>query len=40
MYLRRGKKDSRICKLIDSPDLPDDATAFMIETGGLRDIDV
>jgi DNA repair protein RadA len=40
MYLRRGKKDSRIAKLIDSPDLPDDATAFMIETGGLRDIEV
>jgi len=40
MYLRRGKKDSRICKLIDSPDLPDDATAFMIETDGLKDIDV
>ncbi|MBT7101891.1 DNA repair and recombination protein RadA [archaeon] len=40
MYLRRGKKDSRICKLIDSPDLPDDATAFMIETDGLKDIDI
>jgi len=23
MYLRRGKKDSRVAKLIDSPDLPD-----------------
>ncbi len=40
MYLRRGKKDSRVCKLIDSPDLPDDETVFMIETGGLRDIEV
>jgi DNA repair protein RadA len=40
MYLRRGKKDSRVCKLIDSPDLPDDATLFMIEKDGLRDIDV
>jgi len=40
MYLRRGKKDSRVCKLIDSPDLPDNETVFMIETGGLRDIDV
>ena len=40
MYLRRGKKDSRVCKLIDSPDLPDDETVFMIETGGLRDIDI
>lgn len=40
MYIRRGKKDSRVAKLIDSPDLPDDETVFMIETGGLRDIDV
>ena len=40
MYLRRGKKDSRICKLIDSPNLPDNATAFMIETNGLRDIEI
>jgi len=39
MYLRRGKKDSRVCKLIDSPDLPDDETVFMIEAGGLRDIE-
>ncbi|MFH1521442.1 MAG: DNA repair and recombination protein RadA, partial [archaeon] len=31
MYLRRGKKDSRVCKLIDSPDLPDNETVFMIE---------
>jgi DNA repair protein RadA len=40
MYLRRGKKDSRVCKLIDSPDLPDNETVFMIETSGLRDIDI
>ncbi|MCR4285111.1 MAG: DNA repair and recombination protein RadA [archaeon] len=40
IYLRRGKKDSRIAKMIDSPDLPDDATAFMIEKDGLKDFDV
>ena len=40
MYLRRGKKDSRVAKLIDSPNLPDNETVFMIEVGGLRDIDV
>jgi DNA repair protein RadA len=40
IYLRRGKKDSRIAKLIDSPNLPDNATAFMIETDGLKDIEV
>ncbi len=40
MYLRRGKKDSRVCKLIDSPDLPDDETVFMIERDGLKDIEL
>jgi DNA repair protein RadA len=40
MYLRRGKKDSRVVKLIDSPDLPDNETVIMIEGDGLRDIDV
>jgi len=40
MYLRKGKKDSRVAKLIDSPNLPDNETVFMIETNRLRDIDV
>ncbi|PNX47655.1 MAG: DNA repair and recombination protein RadA, partial [Thermoplasmata archaeon M8B2D] len=40
MYLRRGKKDSRVAKLIDSPNLPDNETVFMIETTGLKDIEV
>ncbi|MFH1451954.1 MAG: DNA repair and recombination protein RadA [archaeon] len=40
MYLRRGKKDSRVAKLIDSPNLPDNETVFMIESGGLRDVEV
>lgn len=40
MYFRRGKKDSRVAKLIDSPNLPDNETVFMIEAGGLRDIEV
>jgi DNA repair protein RadA len=40
MYLRRGKKDSRVCKLIDSPNLPDNETVFMIETNGFKDIEV
>jgi DNA repair protein RadA len=38
MYIRRGKKDSRVAKLIDSPDLPDNETVFMIEGDGLKDI--
>lgn len=40
IYLRRGKKDSRVAKLIDSPNLPDNETVFMIETRGLRDVSV
>lgn len=40
IYLRRGKKDSRVAKLIDSPNLPDNETVFMIETDGLKDIAV
>jgi len=40
IYLRRGAKDSRIAKLIDSPELPDNATAFMVEEFKLKDIEV
>ncbi|MEM4270929.1 MAG: DNA repair and recombination protein RadA [Candidatus Pacearchaeota archaeon] len=38
LYLRRGKKDSRVAKLIDSPNLPDNETVFMITTQGIKDI--
>ncbi len=37
IYLRKGKKGSRVAKLIDSPNLPDGETAFFVETEGLRD---
>ena len=40
MYFRRGKKDSRVAKLIDSPNLPDNETVFMIETDGLKDVEL
>jgi len=40
IYLRRGKKDSRVAKLIDSPNLPDNETVFMIESDGLKDIEI
>ena len=40
IYLRRGKKDSRVAKLIDSPNLPDAETVFMVETHGLKDVEV
>jgi len=37
MYLRRGKKDSRVAKLVDSPDLPDNETIFFLTTAGIKD---
>ena len=38
IYLRKGKKGSRVAKLVDSPNLPDGETAFMVETPGFKDI--
>jgi len=37
IYLRKGKKGSRVAKLVDSPNLPDGEAPFMVETSGLRD---
>ena len=37
IYLRRGKKDTRVAKLIDSPNLPNGEAVFMIDTGGIKD---
>ena len=37
VYFRRGKKDSRVAKLIDSPNLPDNETIFFITKEGLKD---
>jgi DNA repair protein RadA len=38
IYLRKGKKGSRVAKLIDSPNLPDGEAPFFVETSGLRDV--
>ncbi len=37
IYLRRGKKDSRVAKLIDSPDLPDNEIIFFVTEKGIID---
>ncbi len=37
MYLRRGKGGSRVAKLIDSPNLPDNETMFFLTEKGTRD---
>lgn len=39
IYLRKGKKGSRVAKLIDSPHLPDAEAAFMVTEEGLKDLD-
>ena len=38
IYLRKGKKGSRVAKLIDSPNMPEGEASFSVETGGLKDI--
>ena len=37
IYLRRGKKGSRVAKLIDSPNLPDNETIFFVTNAGVVD---
>ncbi|MBU0536028.1 MAG: DNA repair and recombination protein RadA [Nanoarchaeota archaeon] len=38
IYLRKGKKGSRVAKLIDSPNLADGECNFFVEEGGLKDV--
>jgi len=37
IYLRRGKKGSRVAKLIDSPNLPDNECVFWVRAKGVTD---
>ncbi len=37
LYLRRGKQGSRVAKLIDSPNLPDNETVYWVTDGGVSD---
>ena len=37
IYLRRGRKDSRVAKMIDSPNLPESECIFFITADGLDD---
>jgi DNA repair protein RadA len=39
IYLRRGKQGSRVAKLIDSPDLPDNEAIFFVSEKGVVDED-
>ena len=38
IYLRKGRKGSRVAKLIDAPNLPDGEIAFVIEEAGISDV--
>jgi DNA repair protein RadA len=37
IYLRRGKQGSRVAKMIDSPNLPENETVFFLTDSGLKD---
>jgi DNA repair protein RadA len=37
IYLRRGKKGTRVAKLVDAPNLPDDEAVFMVTEAGITD---
>jgi DNA repair protein RadA len=39
IYLRRGKKGSRVAKMIDAPNLPENETIFWLTLDGLSDIE-
>jgi DNA repair protein RadA len=38
IYLRKGKKGTRVAKLVDSPYLPDGEAGFVITVNGIEDI--
>ncbi len=37
LYLRKGKGDERVCKIYDSPCLPESDTIFRITENGIDD---
>ncbi|TAL57815.1 MAG: DNA repair and recombination protein RadA [Nanoarchaeota archaeon] len=38
LYLRKGKKGTRVAKLIDSPNLAEGEAGFMVDIGGVKDV--
>lgn len=38
LYLRRGKKGSRVAKLVDSPNLPEGEAVYIIDDTGISDL--
>jgi DNA repair protein RAD51 len=37
LYLRKGRENQRICKIYDSPCLPEEEAIFALTTGGVDD---
>jgi len=38
LYLRRGKKGTRVAKMIDSPSMPEGEATFVLDISGVRDV--
>ncbi len=38
VYLRRGKKGTRVAKLVDSPNLPEGEASFYVDEDGVKDV--
>ncbi len=38
LYLRRGKKGTRVAKMVDSPNMPEAEAIFEVTEGGLKDV--
>ncbi len=37
LYLRKGKGEQRVCKIFDSPSIPEGECVFQISEGGIID---
>ena len=37
LYMRKGRGESRVCKIYDSPNLPEAEATYMIGKGGIQD---
>lgn len=38
LYLRKGRAEARICKIYDSPNLPENEAQYQIATEGIIDL--
>ena len=37
LYLRKGRGDQRVCKIYDSPSLPESEAIYQLSDGGIKD---